>query len=122
MTGEIWWSELITSNVEKARAHYENIAGWSSEDITMPDGSSYTIFSAGETQVAGMQAKQAAWGPVPDHWMTYISVDDVDGAIDQNARGGGQLLSGPFDIPVGRFAVIADPSGATLAVATPAAA
>lgn len=120
MAGEIWWSELITSNVENARAHYEKIAGWTSEDIEMPDGGTYTIFSKGEQSVAGMQMKRAEWGPLPDHWMTYIAVKDVEVAIDDNARGGGQLLSGPIEIPLGRFAVLADPTGAKVAVATPA--
>lgn len=120
MTGEIWWAELITSDAQRAKDHYTNLIGWEAEDMVMPDGSTYTMFSKDGKNIAGMQAKQEAWGPMPDHWMTYLTVANVDKAVSENTKAGGKLINGPFDIPVGRFAVIADPTGATLAVATSA--
>ena len=41
-------------------------------------------------------------------------VDSVDDAVELLARHGGGLVAAPFDIPVGRAAVVRDPFGNTL--------
>jgi predicted enzyme related to lactoylglutathione lyase len=41
-------------------------------------------------------------------------VDSADGAADVICAAGGRLVAGPFDIPVGRLAVVADPFGNVL--------
>jgi predicted enzyme related to lactoylglutathione lyase len=41
-------------------------------------------------------------------------VDSADEAAQAVQAAGGQVLAGPFDIPVGRVAVVADPFGNTL--------
>jgi predicted enzyme related to lactoylglutathione lyase len=43
-------------------------------------------------------------------------VDSVDQAATQLTRAGGTVLAEPFDIPVGRVAVIADPFGNSLTI------
>ena len=43
-------------------------------------------------------------------------VGSVDQAVAQLARAGGTVLAEPFDIPVGRVAVIADPFGNPLTI------
>ena len=40
---------------------------------------------------------------------TDLLVESVPNAINQFVEAGGKLLFGPIDIPVGRFAIIADP-------------
>lgn len=47
---------------------------------------------------------------------TDLLVDDVRRAIARVTRAGGRLVAGPFEIPVGRVAVLADPWGHPLAV------
>jgi predicted enzyme related to lactoylglutathione lyase len=48
-----------------------------------------------------------------DHWPepVAIRVDSVERAVERFQGGGGSLLHGPQDIPVGRLAVVADPWG-----------
>jgi predicted enzyme related to lactoylglutathione lyase len=41
-------------------------------------------------------------------------VDSVDLAVDQFVAGGGQVVTAPMDIPVGRLAVVQDPFGNVL--------
>jgi predicted enzyme related to lactoylglutathione lyase len=49
--------------------------------------------------------------------LLYVAVDDVDGAADKIGELGGKIIVAPRDIPdVGRFAVAADPNGATFAI------
>jgi hypothetical protein len=49
------------------------------------------------------------------HWISYVSVEDVDAAAKAAAANGGQVVEAPFDGPgVGRMARIADPQGAQM--------
>jgi predicted enzyme related to lactoylglutathione lyase len=53
---------------------------------------------------------------VPAHWLVYFGVDDTDATVAKATELGASTLVPPTDIPPGRFAVLADPDGATFAV------
>ena len=56
---------------------------------------------------------------MPPTWVPYVTVADVDALVKKVESLGGQVHMPPTDIPtVGRFAVIADPQGATINVIT----
>jgi predicted enzyme related to lactoylglutathione lyase len=128
--GTFLWNELITTDPDKAKAFYKEIAGWSYHDVDMenpmepakPGGKAYTICKAGETMAGGMMRMEGPeWQGIPPHWMSYIQVDDVDAAVAKVEPAGGSVKMPPFDIPtVGRIAVIADPTGAVVCLMTPA--
>jgi predicted enzyme related to lactoylglutathione lyase len=72
----------------------------------------YSMIHEGEDGLAGVVPLDPARG-MPSHWITYISVDDVDSACVRVNELGGQVHVQPFDIPeVGRTAVVQDPTGA----------
>ena len=48
--------------------------------------------------------------------MVYFAVDDCDAAATTVAELGGEVCVAPTDIAPGRFAVVADPQGATFSV------
>ena len=50
--GRFAWYELITTDVEAAKAFYTKVMGWSAWDASMP-GRPYTLFTAGRFPVAG---------------------------------------------------------------------
>jgi predicted enzyme related to lactoylglutathione lyase len=53
----------------------------------------------------------------PSAWLPYIAVEDVDGTVARVEGLGGKVFMPPTDIPdVGRFSVLADPTGATIAL------
>jgi len=82
----------------------------------------YTLWMAGSTQIAGLMAQPPAAGPTPPHWLIYIGTPSVDDTCARAQGLGARVLKAPADIPsVGRFAVLADPQGATFAVFTPGA-
>jgi predicted enzyme related to lactoylglutathione lyase len=58
---------------------------------------------------------------VPAHWLVYFTVEDTDGAVEKVKAGGGDVRFGPVEIPIGRFAVVADQFGAVFAVMQPSA-
>lgn len=109
------WYELMTSDLKAAEAFYAGVVGWTAQDSGMP-GVSYTILSMGGDRVAGamtlpQDAREAGGRP---GWLGYIGVDNTDAAAERLSAAGGRVLKAPSDIPgVGRFAVVADPGGAT---------
>jgi predicted enzyme related to lactoylglutathione lyase len=116
--GRFVWYELMTTDVEAAKTFYAKVVGWNVEDASMP-GMIYTLFKAGDANVAGLMilTEDARKMGVPPCWTGYVAVDDVDAGSDQVKKLGGAIHVAPSDIPgVGRFAIVADPQGAVLAL------
>lgn len=116
--GRFVWYELMTTDAKAAEEFYRHVVGWSAADAGMPD-MSYTMFKAGDAMVAGAMAlpQEAAAAGARPGWSGYVAVDDVDAAAAQVERAGGRIHHAPTDIPnVGRFAMVADPQGAVLAL------
>lgn len=110
------WYELMTGDVTAAKAFYAAVVGWNMQDVPMP-GATYTVLSAGDTQVGGLMAlpADARAAGVTACWVGYVAVEDVDAAAVRVQELGGAVHRAPADIPgIGRFAVVADPTGATL--------
>jgi hypothetical protein len=60
---------------------------------------------------------EAAAMGVPPNWTGYVAVADVDAKAKEAVRLGGKVLKEASDIPgVGRFAIVADPHGAVVAL------
>ena len=111
------WYELMTPDVEGAKAFYGAVVGW-----TMSDGGDpavpYTIVSAATRGIGGIARLPAK--DAPPGWFGYIGVGDTDAMAQRIVDAGGRILRAPDDIPqVGRFAVMADPGGAAFMLLTP---
>ncbi|MFQ5624739.1 MAG: VOC family protein [Paracoccaceae bacterium] len=120
--GAIWWSELMTRDVDAARKYYTEVCGWSTSAMPMPEGV-YTVCSVGEKPVAGIMDMTAMeeLADVPAHWFTYIAVDDVDKAVAQTRAAGGNILREVFEVEnIGRIAIVQDPTGAAVGIMTAA--
>ncbi len=119
--GRFVWHELTTGDREAAKTFYGDVVGWTFDDMPMGDFV-YSLATVGATQVAGLMdtPEPAKAQGVPPHWTGYVAVDSVDDSARQGESLGGKTLYGPQDIPgVGRFAVVADPTGAAYALFTP---
>jgi uncharacterized protein len=114
--GRFVWYELMTTDVEAAKAFYVKVVGWGTRDASMP-GLPYTLFTVGEAAAAGLiylpeNTREMDAAP---RWVGYVSVDDVDARADRIKRLGGAVHLPPTDIPnISRFSVVADPQMATL--------
>lgn len=116
--GAFSWCELMTTDVEKAKAFYTRLFGWGTEDMPMP-GMSYTVVKAGGKGIGGIMAMPKDAQGMPPMWGAYVTVDDVDATARTAGQLGAKLLVPPRDIPgVGRFCVIQDPQGAVISAIT----
>lgn len=121
--GRFVWYQLNSNDLDAARDFYTDIVGWNTE-IWNPDNNSdpYTMFTRAKVPVAGAMSipPEALEAGAPQHWLAYISTPDVDRTVLQATDNGAQVFVPPMDLPeVGRFAVMADPQGAAIAVYAP---
>jgi predicted enzyme related to lactoylglutathione lyase len=58
---------------------------------------------------------------VPEGWMPYIAVDDVDARAKKAVAAGAKIMKPAFDVAdVGRIVILQEPSGAGIGWITPA--
>jgi predicted enzyme related to lactoylglutathione lyase len=115
------WYELMTGDAAAAAAFYTEVVGWRAQDAGMP-GVPYTLMMVGDAQVAGMMDTPDELKAIgaPPAWSGYIAVDDVDATEARILQLGGKVLRPGSDIPeIGRFAVVADPQGASFMLFKP---
>jgi len=115
--GEFCWNELMTPNVLQAKEFYGALFGWQSEDVAVGD-MTYTIFKQGDKGIGGMmQIPQDQKAHISPHWMSYVSVEDVDAMVAKAKNLGAKILVPATTVnDMGRFAVIQDTGGANVAV------
>ncbi len=120
--GHLLWIELLAHDVSAARPFYEQVFGWQSVDLPM-EPQPYPAFLVGELPVAGMmQMPPTTPDDAPHQWLGYFGVDDADASAALAVAMGATTFVPPTDIPeVGRFTVLGDPSGATVALLQPPA-
>jgi predicted enzyme related to lactoylglutathione lyase len=116
------WVELSTTDEAAAIAFYGALFGWTDEPNDTGDGTMYHMQRLGDDYVAAItqQRPDEAQQGIPSHWMTYITVDDVDAVAGRVAAAGGQVVAPPFDVlDSGRMAVIIDATGAFVSLWQP---
>jgi len=85
-----------------------------------PDDAIYRELHVAGDAVGGAMAIGDDWpAEIPSHWMTYFAVDDTDATAAKAKALGGNVNAEPFEIPVGRMAVLSDPGGAHFSVLNP---
>lgn len=110
----VGWVELNSREIERVRGFYRDVFGWGEKRSPMGEGlGEYTEWQIGGESVAGaMPMAPGVPEQVPNFWLVYFLVADIDAAVER-ARGlGAQVQMGPSEYPGGRFAVLLDPQGA----------
>jgi predicted enzyme related to lactoylglutathione lyase len=109
--------ELNTPDLTKAKEFYSTLFGWQFQDMDMgaPAGI-YSTFKPANGPGGGMMSM-----PVGNPgWLAYVGVEDIDAATEKAKSLGATICLGPQEVPnVGRFTVITDPTGCTIAMFQP---
>ena len=116
--GTFCWNELGTTDSEAAKRFYTELFGWRlmAGDVA---GANYTQIAVGDRAIGGIYQMGPEFGNAPSHWMPYVAVENVDETARRVEELGGKVCVPPTDIPsTGRFAVINDPTGATISIIT----
>jgi predicted enzyme related to lactoylglutathione lyase len=111
--GMFTWNELMTTDVEAAKAFYSEVFGWEFQDA--PIGVPYSLVQVDGQEVGGITVLPPEVQGSPPRWITYVTVDDVDAVAEKAERLGGKVVVAPQDVPViGRYCAIQDPQGAMI--------
>lgn len=117
--GRFLWQDLVTTDAAAARQFYGALLGWKFKQ-TSRSGRTYLLASTSAGPVGGIvdvrDIKDAS-----SHWVSYVSVADVDRAVQQVQTGGGKVVVPAANLAVGRVSVVVDPQGAALGLIKPTA-
>lgn len=106
------WNELVTAEMDAAKDFYRELFGWTAGEAPSPIPRAQ--FSLGELLIGGMhQPIEQERAP---RWTVSFRVADVDDTAARAQELGGSILLPPMDIPIGRLAMVSDPSGADFGV------
>jgi len=118
--GDFVWYEHLTKDPKGAIAFYTEVVGWKTQPFA--EGGDYVMWVGSQGPLGGVTKlpDEAVKMGAPPHWMGNVRVGDVDATAALTKKLGGKVYKEPADIPtVGRFAIIADPQGAAIAVFKP---
>ncbi|TPV93920.1 MAG: VOC family protein [Myxococcales bacterium FL481] len=114
------WNELLTQDVARAKAFYVEVFGWTTDEVPMPNGATYTMFKNKDAMNAGMLPMPEQAGDMPSQWDVYFQVTNLDGLVAKAQASGGAVIMGPMSIPQGTIAKLRDPQGAVFCAIQPA--
>ena len=118
--GKFYWNELMTRDVERDKKFYGDTLGWTFDGMPMPQGTYWVATIAGQPVGGLFPINDPQFKGVPEGWMSYIAVDDVDARVKKALAAGATLMRPIFDVPgVGRIAILKEPGGAGIGWMTP---
>jgi predicted enzyme related to lactoylglutathione lyase len=117
-TGLIKWADLTVDNAESVRDFYSGVVGW--ESVGLPvEGREDFVMTHPETgdPAAGICHQDGSLIGLPQQWLVYVTIDDLDDSIAACNELGGRVVFGPRDSEtMGRWCVVEDPAGAVMAL------
>ncbi|MCK9898624.1 glyoxalase [Parafrankia colletiae] len=113
LPGAPCWIDLMTSDVDGARAFYAELFGWVPGKQSEQFGGYFMFFSPDGRMIAGGMPKQAV--EAPDVWTTYLLTPDAARTTAAVREHGGTVMVPPMPIAdLGTMAVVTDPTGAVV--------
>src|SRR5438309_2655853 len=115
--GQFSWVELGTTDSAAAKKFYGGLFGWTFEDMPAGPDMIYTMNKLGNHRTSALYKMGKDMQGMPPHWLSYVTVDDVDATTAKAKQNGAKAMKEPFDVmDVGRMSVLTDPTGAHIAL------
>ncbi len=109
------WTELFTDDLEEAADFYEKLLDFKVEPFDTGVQVPYYVLRSGGKERAGML--KIPWDNVEPNWLPYIRVSDTPALVAKVEGLGGKVLFAPRkEARGGTVAIVADPSGAAVAL------
>jgi predicted enzyme related to lactoylglutathione lyase len=119
--GRIAWLDLTVTNATATRDFYQDVVGWSVQDVEMHDTrgqyADYALCTPDGTAVAGVCHARGANEGLPPVWLICLAVGDLGESLGRVREGRGEVVEARKG-PDGEYAyaVVRDPVGACLAL------
>jgi uncharacterized protein len=107
------WTDLWTSDVDRARAFYGELFGWDALEPSEEFGG-YFMFNRGDVPTAGGMGDMGDM-KANDAWKVYLNTDDIDRMLKEAAAKGATIVAPAMPVAdLGRQVVFEDSTGAGL--------
>lgn len=115
------WFDLVTTDVDAAKAFYTDVVGWTVQSFGADPGRDkpYDMFVASRGPIGGSMVMPEQARGAPPHWIAYIQVPDIEASVVRVAELGGHLMDRFTVDEVGKMAIIGDPAGAVVCLMQP---
>lgn len=118
LAGIVKWADLTVDDADGIRDFYSAVLGWKAIPLDVGGHDDYVMThpDTGDA-AAGICHQLGEIKGLPQQWLIYVKVDDLDDSIAACDAGGGKVVFGPKDSEsMGRWCVIQDPAGAVMAL------
>jgi len=104
------WIDLGARDVDAALTFYAEVVGWEAGERSGPEYGGYAMWFRDGIPAAGIGPLRESDSPA---WTIYLATTDIDATLETVTRNGGRTLTPAMVIgPLGRMAVVTDPTGA----------
>jgi predicted enzyme related to lactoylglutathione lyase len=118
-TGQFVWYDLLTNDLEGSKRFYGELFGWTYDDGGEESPVFTTILHNGRPIGGMVDTRETKQEFNVSQWVSNLSVPDVDRAVEEVVRLGGELTGEAQDLPNrGRVAVVRDSQKALFALVT----
>jgi predicted enzyme related to lactoylglutathione lyase len=112
LLGKLVWCELLTNDVDAAKAFYSSIVGWRIEPAPGGVPGYNRLLNAAGQAMGGLMTIPVGMN-YPPHWVMYIATPKLEDTVAEVTRRGGKTLSPVIDVPtIARLQTMLDPQGA----------
>jgi uncharacterized protein len=114
--GKFIWRDLMTDDIPAVKKFYSELFGWTYMDVVDGDNDYTVILNEGKP-IAGMfKLRDVKAEHKYSQWISYVSVPDMNQAINYTKKSGGTNYREPFELPNrGTVAYVFDSQNAVLA-------
>lgn len=119
--GRIAWLDLTVAHAAETLGFYQDVVGWSAEDVQVEDTegqyADYALCTPGGAAVAGICHARGVNVDLPPVWLICLPVGDLSESLSRAQREGGEIVNarkgsaGDY-----AYAVVRDPVGACFAL------
>lgn len=115
--GKFVWYDLMTTDVSAVEKFYGELFGWEFDDSGNTDAS-YSVIKHNGKNIGGIFALDKTKSKSANsQWISFLSVENMESAIDYIKKNDGKIYTKPFDLPErGTVAVVIDPQDAVFAL------
>ena len=114
--GSVTWRDLTVDDAPGVRDFYQAVVGWAYQEISMGEYADYAMTDASGDVVAGVCHARGSNADLPGSWLVYITVEDMDAALEAVEGNGGRVVVPARSMGGGSIAVVEDPAGAVVAL------
>ena len=107
-TGTIGWVDLTVDTAEAIRDFYSSVIGWKPEPLSMGDYDDFVMNAPlNKEAVAGICHARGGNADMPQQWLIYITVPDINESIKKCESLSGKIIVGLKEMgDQGKYCVI----------------